>query len=116
MSKVEKAAMAACEAEHWIDMRDDPESESTFFNHKSERFEFSCETWKELAEQEHICYRIGWRYFKCPECGNEWLLPTRDCFSPSGEDCKCGEFASPYKSKQDLSLPHDDYCNLTCFK
>lgn len=35
--------------------------------------------------------RPGIRYFKCDDCGHEWLEPSRDVSSPSGDDCKeCG--------------------------
>lgn len=29
----------------------------------------------------------GFRYFKCDECGNEWISASRDRNSPSGEQC-----------------------------
>lgn len=35
--------------------------------------------------------RPGFRYFQCDECHHEWIEPSRDCTSPSGDNCpKCG--------------------------
>ncbi len=39
--------------------------------------------------------RPGFRHFKCDECGREWLYPSRDVESPSGEDCTCGAWIHP---------------------
>jgi len=57
--------------------------------------------------------RKGWRSFKCPECGNQWEWPSRDRFSPSGEDClQCGEWVFPFANREDEALETDDYGNL----
>jgi hypothetical protein len=44
----------------------------------------------------------GVRYFRCDECGKEWLDVSRDADSPSGESCDCGEwvFASRATTEQ----------------
>lgn len=56
--------------------------------------------------------RQGWRYFNC-ECGNKWKSKSRDCYSPSGEDCNnCFDFCFPYKSELDLNLKADTSGNL----
>lgn len=34
----------------------------------------------------------GFRYFRCDGCEHEWIEPSRDATSPSGEDCRCGEW------------------------
>lgn len=57
--------------------------------------------------------RRGWRYFECSECGLRWEWPSRDRFSPSGEDCpSCGEWVFPRGHREDASLPVDDSGNL----
>ena len=57
--------------------------------------------------------RKGWRAFKCPECNNQWEWPTRDRFSPSGENClQCGEWVFPFDCREDESLETDKYGNL----
>lgn len=57
--------------------------------------------------------RMGWRHFECSECGRKWREATRDCFSPSGDDCKCGAFTHPFYGAVDLNLPVDASMNLT---
>ncbi len=58
--------------------------------------------------------RMGWRHFECPDCSRKWREATRDCFSPSGEDCaKCGTTAHPYHGVVDLTLAVDASMNLT---
>lgn len=44
----------------------------------------------------------GFRFFRCGECGNEWIEPCRDRDSPSGESCDCGEWcgATPATTEQ----------------
>lgn len=57
--------------------------------------------------------RMGWRYFHCTDCGRKWKEATRDCFSPSGDNCKCGEWLFPENGLVDLNLPVDSSHNLT---
>lgn len=58
--------------------------------------------------------RPGYRKFICPECSHEWQEATRDFRSMSGEACsKCGEWTTPSIRWVDLSLPVDEYGNLT---
>jgi len=58
--------------------------------------------------------RVGWRSFECGECDHKWEWPSRDRFSPSGEDCpKCGEWCTPRDNRPDASLPTDKHGNLT---
>lgn len=58
--------------------------------------------------------RRGWRFFMCEDCGKDWKLATRDCFSPSGESCpSCGSWAFPHASKLDPELSCDELGNLT---
>lgn len=57
--------------------------------------------------------RQGWRHFECDTCSNKFALPTRDRFSPSGENCpECGEWLHPCGQQEDASLPVDDSGNL----
>ena len=57
--------------------------------------------------------RQGWRAFECDECGHKWEWPSRDRFSPSGENCpKCGEWLFPCGNREDATLPVDDSGNL----
>lgn len=37
----------------------------------------------------------GFNYFKCEECGEEWIDSTRDIGSPSGDSCYCGNNVVP---------------------
>ena len=37
----------------------------------------------------------GFRFFKCEECFREWVSPSRDVQSPSGDECDCGSWVSP---------------------
>lgn len=56
--------------------------------------------------------RRGWRKFVC-ECGHEFELATRDCFSPSGESClKCCEWVHPSEHRIDAGLACDTMGNL----
>lgn len=58
--------------------------------------------------------RKGWRTFECTECNYRWEWPTRDRFSPSGENCPyCREWCTPCSNRPDSSLPVDDRGNLT---
>lgn len=110
----EEAAEEACLIEGWADKRDDPDTELAFHNSFKKIDDLHCQTWKELAELNGTCYRIGWRYFRCDECDKEYVLPSRDCFSPSVETCAgCMEDMSPYDHKVDLLIPHNRHtCNL----
>lgn len=109
----EDKARKACEMLGWIDMRDDEESESTFFNEKKEIYDMQAENWMELAYRYDIFYRIGWREFECPECC-KFTWPSRDCYSPSAETCpKCGECLCPRTAYPDPFIPHDDMGNIT---
>jgi len=111
----EDMAQLACEHYDWTDLRDDDESEANFFNHVSEKFEFVAETWYELAKKDGIEPFIGYRYFECPGCCYEWKQASRDCLSPSGENCpKCNEeWIHPYTGEWDDRVPHDEWGNLT---
>ena len=68
----------------------------------------------------------GWRKFKCHNyndeeakygcegCGAEFLIATRDCFSPSLETCPiCGEEVFPSGGFYDDTLSVDESFNLT---
>lgn len=62
----------------------------------------------------HHLVRQGWRAFDCDECGHKWEWPSRDRFSPSGENCpKCGEWLFPCGNREDATLPVDKSGNLT---
>jgi hypothetical protein len=39
--------------------------------------------------------RPGINYFKCDDCGREWIDTTRDVGSPSCESCTCGASVTP---------------------
>ncbi len=55
----------------------------------------------------------GWRAFDCDECGRKWEWPSRDRFSPSGENCPdCGEWLFPHANRADETLPVDSMGNL----
>ena len=55
----------------------------------------------------------GWRAFDCDECGRKWEWPSRDRFSPSGENCPaCGEWIFPHANRADETLPVDSMGNL----
>jgi hypothetical protein len=49
----------------------------------------------------------GWRYFNCDACNVRFREPSRDCGSPSGEACECGDWLLPYAAVPDESLPVD---------
>lgn len=49
----------------------------------------------------------GWRYFKCASCGVMFREPSRDCGSPSGVACECGNWLMPYGAQPDDALPFD---------
>ena len=64
----------------------------------------------------------GWRKFQCNiyneeaeyGCGAEFLIATRDCFSPSLETCPiCGEEVFPSGGFYDDTLSVNEYFNLT---
>ena len=62
---------------------------------------------------------LGWRYFKCEDCGAHWRETCRDHETPSitsclNEDCESRLYGgpSPYKSERDESLKGDGYGNL----
>ena len=64
----------------------------------------------------------GWRKFQCNNyneeaeygCGAEFLIATRDCFSPSLETCPiCGEEVFPSGGFYDDTLSVNEYFNLT---
>ena len=57
--------------------------------------------------------RQGWRAFDCYECGRKWEWPSRDRFSPSGENCPdCGEWLFSHANRADEALPVDSMGNL----
>jgi hypothetical protein len=57
--------------------------------------------------------RRGWRHFACDECKHEWKEASRDCWSPSGENCpNCGEWNTPQDATPDLTLPCNEMGNL----
>ena len=57
--------------------------------------------------------RQGWRAFDCDACGRKWEWPSRDRFSPSGENCPdCGEWLFPHANRADETLPVDSMGNL----
>jgi len=59
--------------------------------------------------------RKGWRLFECPDCNHQWEWPSRDRFSPSGENCpKCGEWSFPHANRFDEKLQTDLFGNLKC--
>jgi hypothetical protein len=110
----EEAAQAACEAKGWIDMRRYLEPTPMFFNFKTNLFDtMRVATWVELAQANNICWRKGWRHFVCLTCGFRGKLPSRDCFSPSHEDCpNCHDSMHPAESEPDNSLECESSCNL----
>ena len=58
----------------------------------------------------HRVVMRGWRYFRCDGCDGcdaHFREPSRDCGTPSGVDCYCGEWLSPYDGQPDESLPYD---------
>lgn len=58
--------------------------------------------------------RRGWRHFHCSECEHRWKWPSRDVFSPSGENCpRCYEWCHPYQVELDATIPCDNMGNLT---
>jgi predicted RNA-binding Zn-ribbon protein involved in translation (DUF1610 family) len=66
---------------------------------------------EKLARQEEV--QVGWRYFECPDCGEQWREASRDCRSPSGDDCACcAEFVSPKSYTADDAIPVDASGNL----
>jgi len=62
--------------------------------------------------KEPVC-RAGWRYFRCEDCGHLWKQTTRDCDSPSGENCpRCGEWWFPYLAERDATIVIDELGSL----
>lgn len=55
----------------------------------------------------------GWRVFECEACGALFEEASRDCLSPSGEPCDCGEWLAPVGHREDPLLPVDSAGNLT---
>lgn len=67
--------------------------------------------WKQMLEEDKNAESS--RSFECDECGHKWEWPSRDRFSPSGENCpRCGEWLFPCGSREDASLPVDSSGNL----
>ena len=64
--------------------------------------------------------RQGYRHFQCDadgddgvSCHRAWREATRDCFSPSGENCPtCGAWVFPHRSEPDATLPVDRMGNI----
>lgn len=57
--------------------------------------------------------RQGWRYFKCDDCEHMWKEKSRDCHSPSGDNCpRCGDWAFPFNVEPDATIPVDKWGNL----
>lgn len=55
----------------------------------------------------------GYRTFECAACLNTWKEKTRDCQSPSGENCpRCDEFVSPCEFEPHPEWPTDKSGNL----
>lgn len=55
----------------------------------------------------------GYRFFVCDECGHKEKIPTRDCHSPSGEDCReCGCWMGVDKLEEHPEWPTDGSGNL----
>lgn len=55
----------------------------------------------------------GWRLFQCAECGDTRWVASRDCMSPSGDDCRsCGNWLSPLEQSVDWDLERDSSGNL----
>lgn len=62
--------------------------------------------------QHKVDWGPGYRFFKC-ECGHEWKSKSRDCQSPSIEDCeKCHELVSPDGYEEHYEWPTDHSGNL----
>ncbi len=56
--------------------------------------------------------RQGLRFFEC-ECNYKWQARTRDCHSPSGENCpKCDEWNFPVDYEERPDFPVDSSGNL----
>jgi hypothetical protein len=54
----------------------------------------------------------GFSFFACDECGETMQIATRDCLSPSGEHCGCGEFLHPNGCEEHPEWPADSCGNL----
>lgn len=68
----------------------------------------------ELEPSNNKPVRRGWRHFRCQECGHQWKWPSRDAFSPSGENCpRCHEWIHPHQSEVDATILCDKMGNLT---
>ena len=70
----------------------------------------------EQASQGRLIMRKpipGWRVFECDACGALFEEASRDCLSPSGEPCGCGEWLAPVGHREDPRLPVDSAGNLT---
>lgn len=60
-------------------------------------------------------YVPGWRYFTCEECGLKWRTTSRDCKSPSIDDCPDGcddAYCIPERYEEDRSLKTSSSGNL----
>jgi len=56
--------------------------------------------------------RAGWRLFSCESCSKVVWMPTRDRFSPSNEDCECGETVFPLYNKDTPEIKVDNMGNI----
>ena len=60
-----------------------------------------------------LTLRTGWRAFTCYECKFRWAEPTRDRFSPSGNECPiCNGIRVPERHWHDEELKIDNLGNL----
>lgn len=60
--------------------------------------------------------RAGWRIFECDGCGLKWKEKSRDMFSPSGVDCKCGEWCSAVGYSTSPPVKTDNNGNLLSYE
>ncbi|MET2951740.1 hypothetical protein ABXV18_27040 [Vibrio owensii] len=56
-----------------------------------------------------IAERAGIRFFSCGECGQAWSEASRDCLSPSGDHCDCGEYVHPHDRVVVQGVPFTKY-------
>jgi len=54
----------------------------------------------------------GFRFFECTECGNKWKDSCRDCYSLSGESCRCDCFITPHEAEEHLEWLVDECGNI----
>jgi hypothetical protein len=54
----------------------------------------------------------GFRLFRCDTCNNEWKYPCRDCYSSSGDSCRCGDSVYPLECEEHPEWPVDVSGNI----